>query len=179
LNLEFPAPNSMSADAGLRSMLTNPFAQTGKYIRFFSLRQLNEFAAVWEKQSPTIRQAIQDKVGEFGDPSSFFFTFPLLSLSSRSAMMSEAGLLGSELTLPIQLLRVLEQHNPGGVHHPAWLLCRCDCRVKHEGCESFSACDIGFCFLTIPINILLILRSVTDRLGPPYLPPPILHLHNS
>jgi hypothetical protein len=70
-------------------------------------------------------------------------------------MMSEAGLLGSELTLPIQLLRVLEQHNPGGVHHPAWLLCRCDCRVKHEGCESFSACDIGFCFLTIPINILL------------------------
>jgi hypothetical protein len=94
LNLEFPAPNSMSADAGLRSMLTNPFAQTGKYIRFFSLRQLNEFAAVWEKQSPTIQQAIQDKVGEFGDPSSFFFTFPLLPL--RNDVGGRAAWIGTD-----------------------------------------------------------------------------------
>ncbi|RSH92367.1 phospholipid scramblase 1 [Saitozyma podzolica] len=32
----------------------------GTYIWFFSLRQLNEFAAIWAKQSPAVQQAIQD-----------------------------------------------------------------------------------------------------------------------
>lgn len=43
-------------------------AQIGTYIWFFSLRQLNEFAAIWAKQSPAVQQAIQDNVSGFGFP---------------------------------------------------------------------------------------------------------------